>query len=332
MTDFSDPRFHPTIRPRRLRTTAQVRNLVAETRLAPAEMVLPIFLVEGAKDPKEISSLPGIFQHSENSYKEAVCEAYEAGVGAIMPFGVPLKKDAVGSGAVDPEGVLAQAVRLAKEACPEMVVIADLCLDEFTDHGHCGLLDEDGNVDNDETLKQYAKMGLALAAAGSDFLGASGMMDGQIGALRAALDQDGYRRTGLLAYAAKYASAFFGPFREAVQSSLKGDRKAYQQDPANSREALREITLDVEEGADIVMVKPALSYLDIVAAARQLVDVPVSAYVVSGEYAMIEGAAASGAFDRKRVILEALTSVKRAGAGIIANYWATEVAGWLKEA
>ncbi len=332
MTDFSDPRFHPTIRPRRLRTTPQVRKLVAETRLDPAEMVLPIFLVEGAKAPKEISSLPGVFQHSPNSYQEAVCAAYEAGVGAIMPFGVPLHKDAEGSGAIDPEGVLAQAVRLSKEACPEMVVIADLCLDEFTDHGHCGLLDADGNVDNDETLKQYARMGLALAEAGSDFLGASGMMDGQIGALRAALDQDGYRRTGLLAYAAKYASAFFGPFREAVQSSLQGDRKAYQQDPANSREALREISLDVAEGADIVMVKPALAYLDIVSEARKLVDVPVSAYVVSGEYAMIETAAAAGAFDRKRVILEALTSVKRAGAGIIANYWATEVAGWLREA
>lgn len=332
MTDFSDPRFHPTIRPRRLRTTSQMRKLVAETRLDPAEMVLPIFLVEGAKAPKEISSLPGVFQHSPNSYQEAVCAAYEAGVGAIMPFGVPLHKDAEGSGAIDPEGVLAQAVRLSKEACPEMVVIADLCLDEFTDHGHCGLLDADGNVDNDETLKQYARMGLALAEAGSDFLGASGMMDGQIGALRAALDQDGYRRTGLLAYAAKYASAFFGPFREAVQSSLQGDRKAYQQDPANSREALREISLDVAEGADIVMVKPALAYLDIVSEARKLVDVPVSAYVVSGEYAMIETAAAASAFDRKRVILEALTSVKRAGAGIIANYWATEVAGWLREA
>lgn len=332
MTDFSDPRFHPTIRPRRLRTTSQMRKLVAETRLDPAEMVLPIFLVEGAKAPKEISSLPGVFQHSPNSYQEAVCAAYEAGVGAIMPFGMPLHKDAEGSGAIDPEGVLAQAVRLSKEACPEMVVIADLCLDEFTDHGHCGLLDADGNVDNDETLKQYARMGLALAEAGSDFLGASGMMDGQIGALRAALDQDGYRRTGLLAYAAKYASAFFGPFREAVQSSLQGDRKAYQQDPANSREALREISLDVAEGADIVMVKPALAYLDIVSEARKLVDIPVSAYVVSGEYAMIETAAAAGAFDRKRVILEALTSVKRAGAGIIANYWATEVAGWLREA
>lgn len=331
MITFDDERFSPVIRPRRLRASTAIRRLVAENSLRPADMVLPIFAAEGLTDPRPISSLPGVVQHCETSYKEAVQAAWEAGIGAIMPFGVPLAKDAIGSGAIEPDGILAKACRWAKEVCPEIVVIADLCLDEFTDHGHCGVLAADGSVDNDETLRQYARMGVTLADAGADFLGASGMMDGQIGALRASLDQTGHLNTGLLAYSAKYASAFFGPFRQAVQSSLKGDRKTYQQDPANSREAIREVMLDVDEGADIVMVKPALAYLDIVAATRALVHLPVAAYVVSGEYAMIEYAAAKDAFDRKRVILEALTSVKRAGANIIANYWAIEVARWLKE-
>lgn len=331
MINFNDSRFSPVIRPRRLRASAAIRRLVAETSLRPTDMVLPIFAAEGLTEPRPISSLPGVVQHCEASYKEAVQSAWQAGVGAIMPFGVPLTKDATGSGAIEADGILAKACSWAKEVCPEMVVIADLCLDEFTDHGHCGVLAADGSVDNDATLRQYARMGVTLAEAGADFLGASGMMDGQIGALRAALDQTGHLNTGLLAYSAKYASAFFDPFRQAVQSSLKGDRKTYQQDPANGREAIREVTLDVEEGADIIMVKPALAYLDVVAATRALVDLPVAAYVVSGEYAMIEHAAAKDAFDRRRVILEALTSVKRAGANIIANYWATEVAGWLKE-
>ena len=248
-----------------------------------------------------------------------------------MVFGVPLAKDAHGTGALDPEGILAQSVRWCVEASPQLPVIADLCLDEFTYHGHCGVLDSSGHVYNDATLVQYAAMAGVLADAGAAVLGASGMMDGQIGAVRAALDAVGHTDTALLAYAAKYASAFYGPFREAVQSSLSGDRFTYQQDPANARESVREVALDVAEGADIVMVKPALAYLDVVARTRAAVDLPVAAYVVSGEYAMIEAAAAAGAFDRRRAIEEALTSVRRAGAGIVATYWASEVAGWLRE-
>lgn len=325
-----DP-FHPVHRPRRLRTTAGMRNLVAETRLHPAELVLPVFVAEGAVDPRPIPSMPGVLQHSRSSLVDAIQQASELGVGAVMVYGVPLTKDARGTGALDPDGILAQAVRWCVEASPGLPVIADLCLDEFTDHGHCGVLDANGRVDNDATLVQYAAMAGVLAEAGSAILGASGMMDGQIGAVRAALDEGGHTDTALLAYAAKYASAFFGPFREAVQSSLVGDRLTYQQDPANAHEAIREVALDVAEGADIVMVKPALAYLDVIAQTRAAVDLPVAAYVVSGEYAMIEAAAAVGAFDRRRAIEEALISVRRAGAGILATYWASEVAGWLRE-
>jgi porphobilinogen synthase len=262
---------------------------------------------------------------------DAVQEASDLGIGAVMVFGVPLTKDASGSGALDPDGILAQGVRWCLEASPGLPVIADLCLDEFTDHGHCGVLDASGRVDNDATLLQYAAMASVLADAGAAVLGASGMMDGQIGAVRAALDEAGHTDTALLAYAAKYASAFYGPFREAVQSSLQGDRLTYQQDPANARESVREVALDVAEGADIVMVKPALSYLDVVARTRAAVSIPVAAYVVSGEFAMIELAAAAGAFDRRRAIEESLVSVRRAGADIVATYWASEVAGWLRE-
>ena len=325
-----DP-FHPVHRPRRLRTTPGMRNLVAETRLHPAELVLPVFVAEGAADPRPIASMPGLVQHSRSSLIDAVQQAFELGVGAVMVFGVPLAKDARGTCALDPEGILSQAVRWCVEASPHLPVIADLCLDEFTDHGHCGVLDDRGCVDNDATLVQYAAMADVLADAGAGILGASGMMDGQIGAIRSALDAGGHTDTALLAYAAKYASAFYGPFRQAVQSSLVGDRFTYQQDPANSRESVREVALDVAEGADIVMVKPALAYLDVIARTRAAVDLPVAAYVVSGEYAMIEAAAAVGAFDRRRAIEEALTSVRRAGAGIVATYWATEVAGWLRE-
>ena len=326
----ADP-YHPVHRPRRLRTTPGLRRLVAETRLHPADLVLPLFVAEGALDPRPIASMPGVVQHSRSSLTDAVQQAAAMGVGAVMVFGVPLRKDAVGSGAVDPEGILAEAVRWCVEASPQVPVIADLCLDEFTDHGHCGVLDAKGRVDNDATLVRYAVMAGVLAEAGAAVLGASGMMDGQIGAVRSALDSRGHTDTALLAYAAKYASAFYGPFREAVQSSLVGDRLTYQQDPANAREALREVALDVAEGADLVMVKPALAYLDVVARTRAAVDVPVAAYVVSGEYAMIEAAAAVGAFDRRRAITEALTSVRRAGAGLVATYWATEVAGWLRD-
>ena len=325
-----DP-FHPVHRPRRLRSTPGIRRLVAESRLHPADLVLPVFVAEGATDPRPIASLPGVVQHSRSSLIDAVQEASDLGIGAVMVFGVPLTKDASGSGALDPDGILAQGVRWCLEASPGLPVIADLCLDEFTDHGHCGVLDASGRVDNDATLLQYAAMASVLADAGAAVLGASGMMDGQIGAVRAALDEAGHTDTALLAYAAKYASAFYGPFREAVQSSLQGDRLTYQQDPANARESVREVALDVAEGADIVMVKPALSYLDVVARTRAAVSIPVSAYVVSGEFAMIELAAAAGAFDRRRAIEESLVSVRRAGADIVATYWASEVAGWLRE-
>ncbi len=318
-------------RPRRLRRTEGLRRLVRETRLAPANLVLPVFVREGATEPVPITSMPGVVQHTRDSLKAAVTEAAEAGVGAVMIFGVPAVRDANGDAACAADSILAEAVRWATaETGEELPVIADLCLDEFTSHGHCGVLAADGSVDNDATLAVYQRMSVVLADAGSHVLGLSGMMDGQVGAVRDALDDAGHTDTALLAYAAKYASAFYGPFREAVESQLTGDRKSYQQDPANAMEALREVRLDVEEGADIVMVKPALPYLDIVSLVADEVDVPVAAYVVSGEYAMVEAAAAAGMIERERAILEVLTSVRRAGAGIIATYWATEAARLLR--
>lgn len=316
----------PVARPRRLRTTPGIRRLVAETRLHAADLVQPLFVAEGLTRPRALTLMPGVVQHTRDSLQAAVAEAAELGVGGVMLFAVPEERDAVGSGAVDPDGILAQAIRWAVEAGDGLPVIADLCLDEFTSHGHCGVLDAHGRVDNDATLAVYERMAGVLAAAGADVLGLSGMMDGQVGAVRAALDADGHHDVALLAYAAKYASAFYGPFRDAVESQLDGDRRSYQQDPANGREALREVRLDVAEGADIVMVKPALAYLDVIADVRAAVDVPVAAYVVSGEFAMLEAAAAAGMIDRERAIHEVLTSVTRAGAGIIATYWATEVA------
>jgi porphobilinogen synthase len=267
--------------------------------------------------------MPGVSQHSESSLLSAVAAAHDAGVGGLMLFAVPQHRDADGSGATDPDGILARAIRAARRET-DLPVIADVCLDEFTDHGHCGVLDERGRVDNDRTLTRYARMAEVLADAGSDVLGLSGMMDGQVRAVRTALDEAGHHETALLAYAAKYASSFYGPFRDAVESALEGDRRTYQQDPANAREALREVRLDIAEGADVVMVKPALAYLDVLARVRAAVDVPVAAYVVSGEYAMVEAAAAAGMIERERAIDEVLTSVTRAGAGIIATYWATE--------
>jgi porphobilinogen synthase len=321
----------PVERPRRLRATAPLRRLVAETRLAPAELVLPMFYREGIVEPIAIKSMPGVFQHTRESLRRAVTEAVEAGVGGVMLFAVPEVRDAQGSGADDPNGALNVAIRdVVAEVGAATVVLADLCLDEFTDHGHCGVLATDGSVDNDASLDRYQAMGLAQAAAGVNLVGTSGMMDGQVGAVRAALDVAGRTDVGIVAYAAKYASAFYGPFREAVDSALQGDRRTYQQDPANGREAMREIALDVEEGADIVMVKPAGSYLDLVRAAAEIVDVPVWAYQVSGEYAMIEAAAAQGWIDRDRAILESLLGIRRAGAGAVLTYWAVEVAGWLR--
>ncbi len=320
----------PVGRPRRLRATPALRRLVAETRLHPADLVLPVFVREGASAPAEISSMPGVVQHTLDSLVEEAKRARDAGLGGLMVFGVPQHRDADGSGADDPDGILNVALRQVRRACgDDLVLMADLCLDEFTDHGHCGVLDAAGRVDNDATLGRYAAMGLAQAAAGAHVLGLSGMMDGQVGYVRAALDAAGREDVVLLAYAAKYASGFFGPFREAVESTLQGDRATYQQDPANGREAVREVLADVAEGADIVMVKPALPYLDVLARTRALVDVPVAAYQVSGEYAMLEAAAAQGWLDRRRCVLEALTSVRRAGASIVVTYHALEVAGWL---
>ncbi|HEX7717744.1 MAG TPA: porphobilinogen synthase [Marmoricola sp.] len=317
----------PQTRPRRLRRTPALRRLVAETDVAPHQLVLPLFVREGAGEPAPISSMPGVVQHTRDSLKKASSEAVAAGLGGVMLFGIPEHKDAVGSGATDPHGILNLAITdVVAEVGDQLTVMSDLCLDEFTDHGHCGLLDPDGNIDNDRTLEVYAAMAVAQAAAGVDLVAPSGMMDGQVGRIRSALDAEQYTGTGILAYSAKYASAFFGPFREAVASSLEGDRRTYQQDSANGREGVREARLDVAEGADIVMVKPALGYLDVLSAVRAAVDVPVAAYNVSGEYAMVEAAAANGWIDREPAILETLTSIRRAGADIVLTYWALEAA------
>jgi porphobilinogen synthase len=322
---------YPAIRPRRLRRNPALRRLVAETSVDPAHLVLPMFVREGLTEPRPITSLPGVVQHSRDSLRKAAAEAVQAGVGGLMLFGVPATRDPLGSAGCAADGILNVALRdVAAEVGDATVVMSDLCLDEFTSHGHCGVLAPDGTVDNDATLAVYAEMAVAQASAGAHALGLSGMMDGQVGAVRRALDQAGLADVSILAYAAKYASAFYGPFREAVESALTGDRLTYQQDPANGREALREVALDLAEGADIVMVKPALPYLDVVSAVRAAVDVPVAAYQVSGEYAMVEAAAANGWLDRERAILETLTSIRRAGADIVLTYWAVEAAGLLR--
>ncbi|NIH85875.1 porphobilinogen synthase [Amycolatopsis granulosa] len=320
----------PEHRPRRLRSTAALRRLVSETTLRPRQLILPLFVAEGIDTPRPISSMPGVVQHTRDTLRKAAVEAVRAGVGGLMLFGIPEQRDATGSGAVDEHGILNVALRdLRSELGDSTVLMADTCLDEFTDHGHCGVLDDHGGVDNDATLKVYADMAVAQAEAGAHMLGPSGMMDGQVGVIRRALDEAGHLGTGILAYSAKYASAFYGPFREAVDSQLTGDRKTYQQDPGNAREALREIELDVEEGADAIMIKPALSYLDILRQAADVSPVPVAAYNISGEYAMVEAAAANGWLDRERTILEVLTSIRRAGADMILTYWASEAAAWL---
>jgi porphobilinogen synthase len=311
----------PVIRPRRLRATPAMRRLTQQTRVSPAQLILPVFVREGIREPVPISSMPGVVQHTLDSLRAELARAADAGIGGVMLFGVPEHKDPSGSGATDPRGILNVATRVAvAEAGDALVVQTDLCLDEFTDHGHCGVLDSEGRVDNDASLQRYRDMGLAQAEAGSALLGLSGMMDGQVAAVREALDAAGQTGTALLGYAAKYASAFYGPFREAVQSSLRGDRRTYQLDPANRREGLREVLLDVDEGADVVMVKPAMSYLDVLADAAAASPVPVWAYQVSGEYAMIEAAGANGFLDRDRAMDEALTSIVRAGADAVLTY------------
>ena len=323
--------MYPISRPRRLRTTAAMRGLVAETTVTPRQLVLPVFVKEGAAEPTPIASMPGVVQHTPDSLRKAAAEAVAAGVGGIMLFGVPAGKDATGSAGLDPDGVLNAALREVRaEVGDDIVVMSDTCLDEFTDHGHCGLLDAQGRVDNDATLAVYAQLAVAQVEAGAHLVGPSGMMDGQVGAIREALDAAGHQDAGILAYSAKYASAFYGPFRDAVESQLSGDRLTYQQDPANIREALRETRLDLSEGADIVMVKPAMSYLDVLQAVAEISDVPVAAYQVSGEYSMVEAAVARGWLDRRRTVLETLTSIRRAGADLVLTYWAVQAARWLR--
>lgn len=325
-------------RPRRLRATPGMRRLVAETRLHPADLVLPLFVKEGLTEPAPLASMPGQVQHTEESLVDAVRAAREAGLGGVMLFGIPTVKDAHGSQADAADGILQRALRASRKVlderlspgAPTPVLMADTCLDEFTDHGHCGVLTSTGAVDNDATLVRYASMAVAQARAGADVISPSGMMDGQVAMIRDALDDAGFTDTSILAYSAKYASAYYGPFREAVDSELTGDRKTYQMDSANGREGLREADLDLAEGADMVMVKPAGSYLDVLRAVADRSDVPVAAYQVSGEYAMIEAAGANGWIDRDRAVLESVTSIKRAGADVILTYWALELAGWIR--
>jgi len=315
------------LRPRRLRSTNAMRSLVAETSLEARQLMAPLFVREGLEAPRPIDSLPGVVQHSLSSLPGALQEVIDSGVKSVMLFAVPEVRDALGSMASHPEGIISRAVSVAAEtAGSELVIGADVCLDEFTSHGHCGVLTSDGDVDNDQTVLAYQEMSVALAKAGADLLGLSGMMDGQVGAVRHALDDSGFEGVSILAYAAKYASNFYGPFRDAVESPLEGNRKKYQMDWRNRREALREISLDIEQGADIVMVKPAVSYLDVIRDASQIVDVPLAAYIVSGEYSMIELAAKNGLLDREATIWETLFAVRRAGADIICTYWAVEFA------
>ncbi|MFD3518144.1 porphobilinogen synthase [Streptomyces sp. NPDC058657] len=330
MTEYGS---FPGARPRRLRTTPTMRRMVAETRLHPADLILPAFVREGIHEPVAISSMPGVYQHTLDTLRKAAVEAVTAGVSGIMLFGVPAdeKKDAAGTAGTDPDGILQVALRAVREEVgDDLLVMSDLCLDEFTDHGHCGVLDAQGRIDNDATLERYAEMAQVQADAGAHVVGPSGMMDGQVGVVRDALDGIGREDVSILAYTVKYSSVFFGPFREAVGSSLQGDRKTYQQDPANARESLRELALDLAEGADMVMVKPAGPYLDILAKVAENADVPVAAYQISGEYAMVEAAAEKGWIDREGAIMESLTGIKRAGAQMILTYWATEAARMLR--
>ncbi|CAN7218522.1 porphobilinogen synthase [Mycolicibacterium frederiksbergense] len=320
------------VRPRRLRSTPAMRRLVAQTSLEPRHLVLPMFVADGLSEPRPITSMPGVVQHTRDSLRRAAAEAVAAGVGGLMLFGVPRDedKDAVGSAGLNPDGILNVALGdLSADLGDATVLMADTCLDEFTDHGHCGVLDAHGRVDNDATNDQYVKLAVAQAHSGAHMVGPSGMMDGQVAAIRDGLDDAGHEDVAILAYAAKFASAFYGPFREAVGSSLSGDRRTYQQDAGNAREAVHEITLDIDEGADIVMVKPAMSYLDVVAAAADISPVPVAAYQISGEYSMICAASANGWIDLRASALESLIGIRRAGADIVLTYWAAEAAGWL---
>jgi len=322
----------PVARPRRLRRTAALRRLVAPGGVQAGDLVLPLFVKEGISEPRPVGSMPGVLQHTRDSLRKAAVDAVDAGVGGLILFGIPAVKDARGSAADDPDGIIQLALGdLAAEVGQDTVLMADLCLCEYTDHGHCGVLTASRDVDNDVTLERYASAAVAQAAAGAHVVAPSGMMDGQVAAIRTALDRAGFGDVAICAYSAKYASAFYGPFRDAAEGAPQfGDRASYQQDLGRPDEALREVLLDVDEGADIVMVKPALAYLDIIARVAAAVPLPVAAYQVSGEYAMVEAAAANGWLDRDRVIMETLTAIRRAGAGIILTYWAAEVARRLR--
>ena len=324
----------PQRRLRRLRRTPALRRLVAETRLSPDDLIAPLFVREGISEPRPIESIPGVVQHTLGSLRSEVADLIGLGVPGVILFGVPASKDEVGSGAWDPQGIVQVALRELRDTFGERVVLmADLCLDEYTSHGHCGVLDSRGNVDNDATIDLYANVALAQASAGADIVAPSGMMDGAVAAIRDALDEEDFTETAIMAYSAKYASALYGPFRDAVDVTIEGggDRKGYQQDPANARESLEEIRQDLLEGADIVMVKPAMSYLDIIARARQEVDVPLAAYHVSGEYAMVKAAAERGWIDGDAVAMEHLTSIRRAGADMILTYFARDIAELLAD-
>jgi porphobilinogen synthase len=322
---------YPEQRPRRLRRTPALSDLIRETDLAPRHLLAPLFVKEGVAEPVPIASMPGQVQHTVESLRKEAREIASRGVLAFTLFGVPARKDAEGSEAWGRDGVAQMAIRALKEELgDEAIVVADLCLDEYTDHGHCGVLAEDGSVDNDRTLERYQRIAVAQAEAGADLVAPSGMMDGQVGAIRAALDDRGFDRVGILAYAAKFASAFYGPFREAAECAPRfGDRAAYQMDPANADEAIREIRADIDEGADIVMVKPALPYLDVIRRAKDATGFPLAAYNVSGEYAMLKAAAQNGWIDEQRATLEVLTSIRRAGADLVLTYHAKQAADWL---
>ena len=320
----------PIHRPRRLRRTEAIRDLVQETRLSPRSLVYPLFACPGSNVKEEIHSMPGNYRWSVDLLVEECKSVRDLGIRAVILFGIPETKDDVGSGAYDPNGIVQRAVSAVKKSLPDLLVICDTCLDEYTSHGHCGLV-RDGEVENDSTLELLARAALTQAEAGADMVAPSDMMDGRVGRIREELDAHDFSDIPIMAYSAKYASAFYGPFREAADSAPQcGDRRSYQMDPANQREALREIALDIEEGADIIMVKPALAYLDIIALARQAFDVPLAAYQVSGEFSVIEAAARAGWIERKRTVLETLVSIRRAGAEIILTYFAKEVAQWLK--
>lgn len=323
--------FKPYYRPRRLRHNKNIRRMVQETHLSVNDLIFPLFVVDGKKVRKPIKSMPGQFQLSIDYLVQEAKEAYRLGIPAIILFGIPATKDAQGTDAMSEAGIIQRAVRAVKEAIPEMFVISDVCFCEYTEHGHCGAVVE-GDVDNDTTLEMLVKQVLTHARAGVDMVAPSGMMDGMVGAIRKALDENGFEKISIMSYAAKYASAFYGPFREAAESTPQfGDRRSYQMNPANAREALYEVDLDVQEGADIIMIKPALAYLDIISQVRQRINLPVAAYNVSGELSMVKAAAQMGWLDEKKITLEMLTSIKRAGADLILTYSAKDVAHWLAE-